>query len=300
MTGTKIEALLRLTRWREHLPFVVPLTLVGALLATQLNNIPLDWRLLYVVIANMLAMSSAFIINDIEDAEADALEANKRTRNVISSGKVSRESAIIVARLTFVFSLCLYAFSGLWAFILGGFGLLSAYMYSVEPFRFKARPVVDVVIHALGGGSLQVMLGYFLYHHHPGEAWFVILAMASGAAYGQLYNQLDDYEVDKAVGLQNSTIVIGKTAATILMYVFIGMAGIGLLIAILIGTFPAWLGTVVVVCAVTCMMFVWKTDMRGTPTDHYGALQVPVLLTINMATMLWLAWALGFMTTGTP
>lgn len=282
------------------MPFVVPLTLVGALLATQLNDLSLDWRLVTVVLANVLAMSAAFVINDIEDAATDALEASKRNRNLISSGEIERETGIITARLISVFSLIFYAVSGIWALLLGAIGLCSAYMYSVEPFRLKSRPVVDLVIHALGGGSLQVLMGYLLYHNRPGEAWFVILAMAFGAAYGQLYNQLDDYDLDKAAGLQNTTMLIGKMAATSLMYVFIGIAGFGLLIAIVNGTFPAWLGTVVVVCAVTCMMFVWNVDMRGSPTDQYGAFQVPVLLTINMTTMLWLAWTLGFMTTGTP
>lgn len=287
--------MLELTRWREHVPFVVPLTLVGALLATELNGLRLDWRLIPIVLANILAMSSAFVINDVEDAETDALDAHKRDRNLISSGILSREDGILTARITFLSALFLYFISSGVGLLLGCVGLLCAYLYSVEPFRLKARPIVDVVIHALGGGSLQVMIGYLMYHHNPGEAWFVIIAMASGAAYGQFYNQLDDFDLDVAAGLNNTTILIGKPLARTLMYGFISAAGGCLLIAILIGTFPAWLGTVVVVSAVTCMMFVWKTDMRGNPTDKYGAFQIPVLLTINLATMLWLAWVLGFL-----
>lgn len=292
--------MIRLTRWREHVPFVVPLTLVGALLATELNDILLDWRIVPVVFGNILAMSSAFAINDVEDADTDMYNPEKCKRNVISSGLLSREDGITTARASFLGALFLYFISSGAALLIGCIGLLCAYMYSVEPFRLKARPIVDLVIHALGGGSMQVMIGYFMYHRSPGEAWFVIIAMASGAAYGQFYNQLDDYDVDVAAGLRNTTILIGKPLAQVLMYICIAGAGLCLLVAILIGTFPAWLGTVVVVSAVTCMMFIWKTDMRGNPTDKYGAFQIPVLLTINLATMLWLAWALGFMTTGIP
>ena len=276
---------------------MLPLTVVGALLATQRHSIPIDWRLATVLIANVLAMSSAFMINDIEDAPSDALDPDKRARNVISDGLLSRETAILVTRITAIIALTLYAISGRSPLFWGSVGLLSAYLYSVEPARLKGYPVIDVVLHSLGGGSLWVMIGYFLYHNRPGEAWPVIIAMASGAAYGQFYNQLDDYEIDKLSGLRNTTIIIGKGPATVLMYGFIGVAAVCLGYAVFSGTFPAWLSTVVVVSAFVCMLFPWKLDMRGN-IAKYGALQIPILFTINLTTFLWLAWAIGLMTPG--
>ena len=41
----QLHALIQLTRWKEYVTFVIPLTLVGALLAAQPQNSMLDLRL---------------------------------------------------------------------------------------------------------------------------------------------------------------------------------------------------------------------------------------------------------------
>ncbi|MBE0580897.1 hypothetical protein, partial [Devosia sp.] len=64
----QFAGLIKLTRWKEYIPFVVPLTILGALLAARPNNVLLDWRLVAVTLANILAVAYAFMINDIEDA----------------------------------------------------------------------------------------------------------------------------------------------------------------------------------------------------------------------------------------
>src|SRR3989344_3650588 len=87
----------QLTRWREHLPFPVPLTVLGAIIASA-NGAVLDSKLIYVVLANVATVSYAFMINDIEDAEDDALDTKKAKRNPISAGRVGRDDAYTMAR----------------------------------------------------------------------------------------------------------------------------------------------------------------------------------------------------------
>ena len=74
----QIRGLIQLTRWQEYVPFVVPLTLLGGLLAARPNGIDLDWRLVAVTLANILAVAYAFMINDIEDAPDDARDPARR------------------------------------------------------------------------------------------------------------------------------------------------------------------------------------------------------------------------------
>ena len=58
----KLNAILKLSRWRQHVPYTLPLVIAGALLAVTQANAALDWRLLAVVMANILAMTFAFMI----------------------------------------------------------------------------------------------------------------------------------------------------------------------------------------------------------------------------------------------
>ena len=83
---SQIKGLIRLTRWKEYVPFVIPLTILGALLAARPNNILLDWRLIVVTAANILAVAYAFMINDIEDAPDDARDPDRAARNPINDG----------------------------------------------------------------------------------------------------------------------------------------------------------------------------------------------------------------------
>ena len=55
----KAAAVIRLTRWREHVPYTIPTVVVGALMSVHVNGLALDWRLLPVLVANILAMSVA-------------------------------------------------------------------------------------------------------------------------------------------------------------------------------------------------------------------------------------------------
>jgi len=294
-TETKLSGILRLTRWREHVPFTIPLTLAGGLLATQAIQSTVDWRLFAVIIANILAMSFAFMINDVEDAPDDALNPKKKMHNVISSGVLTRREGWTVTWLTCVISLVLYGISGIWTLILGGVTLALCYLYSAHPFRLKARPVTDVVSHALMLSGLLVMTGYFAYDAMPNNAWLVIIAAILFSAYGQFYNQVDDYEVDKKAGLKNTVVLIGKTPTLILSYVCLIGALACMGIAITQGLFPSWLGTILIIGIVTTIIFPWELDMRGNPASDGGNIQRPALIVANMITLAWLASSMGFL-----
>jgi 4-hydroxybenzoate polyprenyltransferase len=293
--GTKLSGIIRLSRWREHVPFTIPLTLAGGLLATEAIQTTVDWRLFAVIVANILAMSFAFMINDVEDAPDDALNPKKKMHNVISSGILTRREGWIVTWATCAISFVLYGISGIWTLILGGVMLVLCYLYSAHPFRLKARPLTDVISHILMLSGLLIMAGYFAYDNDPQHAWFVIIAAILVSAYGQFYNQIDDYEVDKAAGLKNTVVLLGRTPTLILSYAsLIGAVGC-MAIAVLQGIFPDWLGTILVIGILTTIIFPWEFDMRGNPASDGGNIQRPALVVANMITLAWVASSLGFL-----
>lgn len=289
----KIDAVIQLSRWREHVPFTIPLTIVGAMMALQATGIDPDWRLVAVTLANILTVAFAFIINDIEDAPDDALNARKKERNVISNGTLTQRQGMLLCWATVAGAIALYVLCGLWVMIWGGITLILSYLYSAHPFRLKARPITDLVSHALMLSALLVMTGYFTYHAEPSYGWYVIVAAFLFSAYGQFYNQVDDYEVDKQAGLRNTVVLLGKIPTTMLMYASLFGAIICMILAAWHGVFPLWLGTIALVSVFVTSLFNWEHDMRGNPADASGALQRPTLIVANMITLLWLAQSMG-------
>lgn len=291
-----IVAVIRLSRWREHVPFTIPLTLFGGLLALEPEAAVADWRLFAVLAGNILAMSFAFMLNNIEDARDDALDPHKKRQNVISSGLLSRRDGLGLTIISFVFALGLYAASGVSTLVIGGVTLALCYLYSAHPFRFKARPLTDVVSHALMLSGLLVAVGYFTYGADPGEVWLVIAAASLFSAYGQFYNQVVDYEVDKEAGLKNTAMLLGRAPTSILGHLSIAGALLCMLAAISQGLFPVWLGTILVIGTITTILFPWEFDMRGNLARDGGNVQRPGLIVANLLALVWLASNMGLIT----
>ena len=292
----KLAALLRLTRWREHVPFTIPLTILGGLLAVEPAADAIDWRMLAVVAANILAMSFAFMINDIEDAPDDALEPAKKAHNVISSGLLSRREGQAYTAFAAMLSFLLFAAAGALTLLLGAITLVLCYLYSAHPFRFKARPLTDVISHALMLSGLLAATGFFAYGREPGAAWLVIAAAVLFSAYGQFYNQAADFDLDQQAGLNNTAGLLGKRLTSMLGHLSIALAFICMFAAIMQGLFPVWLGPVLLVSVFTCLLFPWELDMRGNPAQDGGNLQRPGLIIANLLALLWLASNLGWLT----
>ncbi len=292
----KLAAIIRLSRWREHVPFTIPLTLVGGLLALEPAGAQAEQRLSIVIAANVLAMCFAFMLNDVEDAPDDALDADKRAHNVISAGLLSRREGLGLCAATFALSLLLFVAVGGWALVFGGATLALCYVYSARPFRFKARPLTDFLSHALMLSGLLIAAGYATYGSDPSEVWLVVAAAILFSAYGQFYNQVEDYDVDKAAGLQNTAVLLGKRTTAALGHLSIFGALICIIVAILQGSFPYWLGTIGLIGLIACVIFPWELDMRGNRAQSGANAQRPGLLIANLLALMWLASNMGLLT----
>jgi 4-hydroxybenzoate polyprenyltransferase len=290
----QMRGLIRLTRWKEYIPFVVPLTVLGALLASRPHGILLDWRLVAVTGANILAVAYAFMINDIEDAPDDAADPDRAARNAVTSGEVTIRTGYTVCRIVAAATLILYAFGGINVLGIGIATLLLSHLYSWRPIRLKAWPVTDIISHSLMLSGLLLLAGYFIYHESPGVVWFVAGCATLFSVYGQLYNQLRDYDIDKQAGLRNTAIMLGEVNTRRMMYLSIGLALLCLLVSIFKDVFPLGLGAALIVSIVISSFFNTEVDARGSiAADASGALQIQALITINLTIAAWLIYAIG-------
>lgn len=287
------HGLVRLTRAREHLPFVVPISLMGSLLGASQSETQLDWRFLVVTLANVLAVTYAFMINDIEDSEDDSTAPESAARNAVSSGIVSPRLGWGASAVVFGVSLVLYGLVGGRSLILGAAILAISHFYSWRLIRLKSLFLLDVLSHALMLGGLLMLSSFYAYSTRPGWGWAVMLAITLFSAYGQLYNQIRDYRTDRAVGLRTTTVELGARRATWVMYGLLGLSGLFFMVAIAKGQFPlAMLVTFSAVFALSTWRSSGTRDARGSPAEDFsGSLQTSGLLATNSAVVLWLTWA---------
>ncbi len=162
-------------------------------------------HLILVTLANVFAIAFAFIINELEDAEDDGK-------------KIDMSLARRLSIFTFALSLLLYSLLGKIAFLFGFSVLALGFLYSWKGVRLKAYPVIDVVSHCLMLGGLLFLSGFFVQGRVLGQGVLIFSAITLTSAYGQFYNQVRDFEADKRAKLKNTSILIGKKYASILMY----------------------------------------------------------------------------------
>jgi len=290
--SVKVRGVIRLTRWREYVPFVIPLTIFGALIATHTRTESyFDWRLGVVTIANILAVAYGFMINDIEDAPDDAREAHRAARNPVASGEITPLQGWVASGGVALVTLGLYALAGIWPFIIGLLTVALCHLYSWRPVRLKAWPVTDIVSHSLMLSGLLFLSGYFTYDTNPGLVWFVAAAATLISVYGQLYNQIRDYDMDRAAGLNNTVIMVGKNNARYLMYSSVAMAGLLMLYAFYVHVVPLWILAVPLVVAPILIFTRGPVrDMRGgEAVDPTGGVQVQMVAVANVTIAIWLA-----------
>ncbi|NJL93595.1 MAG: UbiA family prenyltransferase, partial [Anaerolineae bacterium] len=158
-----------------------------------------------------------------------------------------------------------------------------------KPVRLKALPVLDLISHVLMLSTLLLLSAYMVYDPAPREVWLLVISVSLISAYGQLYNQVRDYEADQAAGLHNTASLLGKSGTQRLGYAMLVIALGCLLASILSGAFPLWLGGVLLVVVPLVRRVVRGRDMRGDASeDPLADGQVQFLLAANLVLVAWL------------
>lgn len=285
-------SVISLSRWSEYITFVIPLSLLGYLFSGPRLGINPDLRLPVVVIANFLAMSFAFMINDVEDADDDAAGSQSEPiRNPVAAKRISKTFAYFITMTTLAGSVICYLYLGTVSALAGISILLISLAYSTPPLRLKAWPVVDIISHALMLGGLLLLSSYAVYSSDYKLIILPFTGIVLISAYGQLYNQIRDFAADKKAGLKNTAILVGKSNAMRLGYV-LAAAGFGCMgLSVLQGLFPLWLILPALLALAAGKYFVTDTDARGTKVvDITGAQQKRINFVINCVVFIWFAY----------
>jgi 4-hydroxybenzoate polyprenyltransferase len=279
----------RLTRFREYLCFVVITTSLGA----AVGKASFGWRWMIVLIANWLTVGFAFMINDVEDAPDDALNPAKVKRNPVSAGDLSVRSGRAASFGGAVTAAVLYALLGLWPFIIGVTCLVIGYLYSWRRIRLKTIPVVDLISHGLMLAGLQFLTGYFTFG--PGPAWrwiFPLTFLVAISLYGQLFNELRDFEHDVKAGVTHTASLIGPRLAHILMMLLFAIGVVSAAITVfVVRLIPTWVLLMVVGVATILLV---QPALRVSREQSATELQEPFQKPLEIAAAFGLAvWFVG-------
>jgi 1,4-dihydroxy-2-naphthoate octaprenyltransferase len=189
---------------------------------------------------------------------------------------------------------------GRWVMTVGTLNLLLSFLYSWRPVRLKSSSIgLDIVSHTLMLGGLLPLAGYLVYSHEltAGILW-IVTAATLGSTYGQIYNQVRDFQSDQAAGIVNATTRLSRSAARIVMYGAVLLAiGTGILGAMQL-RFPPWAIPASVAAILIGLLSVGfiHTDASGKPPlDFTGRLQNAFWIALGLLIIVWVLWALGWM-----
>ena len=283
----RINGLLRLARYKEFVSFVVITTLLGAAVGKGI----LGWRLIVVLLANWLAVGFAFMINDVEDAVDDALNPAKAKRNPVSAGDLSPRQGHVASFGVAVMAAVLYALLGTWPFVVGATCLIIGYVYSWRRIRLKSIPVADLISHGLMLAGLQFLAAHFTFG--PGPAWrwvFPLTFLVAISLYGQLFNELRDFEGDVQAGVTHTASLLGRRVAHLLMMTLFSMGVLSAIVTVfIVRLIPTW---VLLVAAALAAILLIRPLLRLR--RHHSALELQAPLQKPLEHAAAIAFALWF------
>lgn len=290
----QLGGVLRLTRFQEYTSFVTVTTLLGA----AVGHGSFGWPLIGVLGANWLAVGFAFMINDVQDAPDDALSPAKAGRNPVSAGDLSVRMGRGASILAAAFAVVLYAQLGLWAFAIGASCLGIGYLYSWRRVRLKTVPVADLVSHALMLAGLQFLAAYFAFGRSPAWQWaFPFTFVVAISLYGQMFNELRDFDGDLKAGVTHTASWLGPRVAHFLMMTWLGIGIASAIVTVfVIRMIPAWV--LLVMLALTGVLLLrplLKIRRFRSAVELQEPFQKPVELAVAVSLAAWFggSWVLS-------
>ncbi len=159
-------------------------------------------------------------VNDIVDAETDALNPRKGTFMFGSRGAREQLAALKwqIAVVQFPFAIAFYFFIGpriLWWYALL---LLAVGLYNAPGIAWKGRPPFDVLIQA--SYLLVFVLSSWL-NNVPQVPWQTFLFGAMFAMHSHIFGEVMDIEPDRLSGRRTTATSIGRVRAKFLIAAFL-------------------------------------------------------------------------------
>lgn len=155
----------------------------------------------------------SYVLNQIYDKESDKL--NKKLF-LLSEGYISLKSAYIYAFfvlfLSFILILPVF-FHNRIVLLFWGLILLFGILYSVPPFAFKRKPILDMLTNGLGYGVLVFLMGYVVFSKIDIFAIKLSISYFLAVCYTYVFTTIPDIEGDKKTGEKTIGVILGYSGS---------------------------------------------------------------------------------------
>lgn len=222
-----LRAYVRVCRM-EYIPLEAPGMFVPFFLgATSIQDI-IGFHVVEALVIFMLLFFSGFLINALADIEVDSKYKTFVSDSVRTLGEKTMKTLIVIhVSIAFLLTLHLcYLFNNYWLFLWVLAGTFFGLAYSVEPFHFKVRGVLQFTL--MFATFVLIVLLYYVVAGMPPISVLLIFVFFLIVHHGiELVNQTRDYPEDKECGLLTPAVRWGITR-TLTMALVLTLVGLGL------------------------------------------------------------------------
>jgi len=218
------------------------------------------------------------------------LNPQKVNRNPVACSDLTPRSAWIATFIVAVLSALTYALLGFWPFAFGLLSLLLGFLYSWRVVRLKTVPFLDMASHCLMLAGLQFLTAYFTFQPSRLERWlFPFLFIIALSLYGELFNELRDFDEDLKAGVTHTATLLGRRHAYYLMMSFFTVGVFSILYTIIIlRLFPLWVLLLIVILTgglvLRPLLRIWQNK---TSFELQHAIQKPVEIAAAFTLLLY-------------
>jgi 4-hydroxybenzoate polyprenyltransferase len=147
--------------------------------------------------------------NDLEDAVDDYHNLEKRKRNPIASGEITKNQSLIANLALVGAGLVMLAFVSPFAIFLGVVFAIVGFLYSWRPLRLKSTPIWDVISHVLFLGVQQFLITYIAFRPLDLLITPFLMIVIPFSLMNEIMHELIDFKVDKETEIKNTVQMFG-------------------------------------------------------------------------------------------
>jgi 4-hydroxybenzoate polyprenyltransferase len=221
------------------------------------------------VVSTFFILAFTFAINNYYDIDTDKENPRRAHLNEMASGKISKQTGLLLNFIFIVIPLVLSLFFTVEVFVFCAFLIFWMWAYSAPPLRLKGRAGFDILWHFIAFLAL-ILWGSYLAGNISMINILVAISFGLFGVFAQIDNHIHDYPFDKASGSKTFAVWIGINKANIALKVTFIIYIVFLLPLIVLFPFSSYL-TILIVCggiAVSVLMIKIKNSTL-TPSLFY-------------------------------
>jgi len=203
-----IQVLARLTRIRAYLLTLFSIIALIFLISPQ--NL-FSSRTVIIFFANLFLTAFVYAFNDVEDAADDYYILEKRKRNPIANGDLTKTQGYLISFLLLLIGLFLLLIISPLVFFFGLALALVGFFYSWKPVRFKSMPFIDLVSHVICLGVLQFFITYLAFRSFDLFLIPFLMIIVPFSLMVEIFFELRDFNVDKKTNIRNTIQRFGRS-----------------------------------------------------------------------------------------